>query len=98
MIKYTTPISIQVGTGTAPLAVSSPVLVTNLNADKWEGLDLPSMTGNVGKVLSVNTGETTLVWATAGSPTNLTLTTLTLGKFSLNYNSGSNKLEIIYTP
>lgn len=62
--KIFTPLSIQVGTSVAPLLVSSPIVVTNLNADKIDGLDIPSITANNYKVLTVNPTASALEWTT----------------------------------
>ena len=80
-----------VSTGTAPLTVASTTLVTNLNADKIDGLDVPAITGNGGKVLTVNVGATALEWTTAsGQGADYT-------PFNIAYNGGTGKLEFTYT-
>jgi hypothetical protein len=78
-------------TGTAPLVVASTTMVANLNVEKWGGMSLPSITGNGGKTLAVNTGATALEWITVGG------SSLTVGPYTIQYNSGTNKLELIYT-
>jgi len=72
-MKFKTQIQSDVATGTAPLSVASTTIITNLNADKIDGLDLPSITGNGGKLLAVNSGATVLEFVTAEStlPANL---------------------------
>jgi Cu/Ag efflux protein CusF len=59
--------------------------------------DVPAAyTGQAGMYVRVNQAETALEFDEGGAQTNLTLTTLTLGNYKINFNSGTNKLEFLY--
>lgn len=66
-MKFKSQIVSEIATGIAPLTVASTTLVSNLNVQKWNGQDLPSITGNGGKVLSINSEATALEWSTPTS-------------------------------
>lgn len=66
-----------------------------------DGLGVPAG-GTTGQVLSkASNADNDTVWADGsggGSPPNLTLTTLTLGNYRLNFNTGNDTLEILREP
>jgi|GEM_PF-2329406 len=73
-----------IATGNAPFTVSSTTKVTNLNADKWDDLDMPAL--DSGKFLTNN--GSTLSWAAAGGSSALSSITAAVGANSIN--SGDN--------
>lgn len=90
-MEYKTPIKSTVETGIAPLIVDSTTVIANLNADKIDGLDIPTISGNGGKVLTVKSDVTGLEWTTSTS------SGLPIAPYGISYNSGTNKLEFTYT-
>lgn len=87
--QYTNTVS----TGTAPLVVSSTTLVTNLNADRTDGIDLGSISG-VGKIILSGSGSLTEFPSTASDNSKLLMSTGT-GSAPFWFGSSSNTSFII---
>ena len=45
------------------IAITNTTLVSNLNADRWDGQHLPPLATNAAKVLTVNATNTALEWS-----------------------------------